>query len=73
MAATVTLSANVTRMLVRGARGVVSLRLGGPAIGTSGFRRRFHISCVSQGMELLCYNAIIGLVLRFKYVDWLNH
>jgi len=54
MAAAVCSSGNGTvRMLVRGiATGrVVPMRLGVPAVGTSGFERRFHVGPVSQGMK----------------------
>lgn len=44
----------VLRMLARcvATGRVVPLRLVGPAVGTSYFRRRFHVSSVSQGLKL---------------------
>lgn len=52
-----------TRVLVRGiATGrVVSLRLGVGvhAVGVSGFKRRFHISPVSQGLMLRRFETIM--------------
>ena len=51
MAAAVT-----SRIFMRGiATGKVILRLEGHALRTSGLKRRFHVSTVSQGLKLCAY------------------
>jgi len=50
-------ASGTTRMLIRGiaAGRLVPLQQGVPALGISGFKRRFHVSPVSQGLKLRCY------------------
>jgi len=65
MAAAVCLSVSGTsRMLMRcvAPGRDVSLRLVGPAVGTSVLRRRYHVSCVSQGLKLCGF--VCGFVLN---------